>query len=102
MLAHRDPTTVYTIYFAYRYFRDFGLGGEIHAFSDVFIKYKKTYIEVEIFARSDSRNSQKWNHRKNNHVYSNECKQAQTITNNSKLLFSLKIYAILGRYLYKK
>ena len=54
--------TVYAIYFVHRYFRDFGLSGEIREslfsrFSDVFITINR-HIEVEMFARSDSRNSQ--------------------------------------------
>ena len=45
--------TVYAIYFAYRYFHDFGLGGEIRDFSDVFITIKLPYMEVKIFVGTD-------------------------------------------------
>ena len=45
--------TVYAIYFAYRYFRDFGLGGQI----SIFLFYNWPCIEVETFARTDLRNS---------------------------------------------
>ena len=59
------PSTVYAIYVAYRYFRDFGLGGDIHDglfhdFCGVFITINNHILNlVEIFLSTDSRNSRK-------------------------------------------
>ena len=51
-----NPDTVYTIYFAYRYFRDFGLGGEFVMayfcdFCDVFITMNSHILKWEYSRR---------------------------------------------------
>ena len=66
---------VYAIIFTYRYFRNFGLGAEIREglicdVSDVFVTINRHKLKWK-FSRGLTSEWRKWNHSKNNHVYSN-------------------------------
>ena len=69
LIEHNMPTNVevyilytYAIYFAYRYFCDFGLSGEIHNFPDVFIAINGHILKWKFLKIHENKT------RENNHV----------------------------------